>query len=99
MGNDQVNDKAGDQAEEELAKELQPEHLKVLYYALKPAKRKDILEEALGLANHTDNVRRYINALLEKGLLDQTIKYRPNSPLQQYVTTGKGREMLKYHRL
>ena len=51
------------------------------------------------MANHTDSVRRYINPLLEKGLLDQTIKDRPNSPLQQYITTEKGKKLLKYLQL
>ncbi|WP_181308769.1 RNA-binding domain-containing protein [Rufibacter sp. XAAS-G3-1] len=95
VGSDQVSDQVSDQAEEELAKSLQLEHLKVLHYTLKPAKRKEILVDGLGLANHTDNVRRYIDPLLEKGLLDRTIKDRPNSPLQQYITTDRGRELLK----
>ncbi|WP_276499873.1 RNA-binding domain-containing protein [Pontibacter litorisediminis] len=95
VGGDQVSDQVSDQVEEELARELEPEHMKILSYALKPAKRKDILEKGVGLANHTDNVRRYVNPLLEKGLLDQTIKDRPSSPLQQYITTEKGRELLK----
>ncbi|NEM99434.1 RNA-binding domain-containing protein [Pontibacter burrus] len=93
---DQANDQVNDQAEEELAKRLEPEHMKVLKYALKPAKRKDILEGVLGLANHTDNARRYIDPLLAEGLLDRTIKDRPSSPLQRYVITEKGRKLLKH---
>lgn len=69
----------------------------MLAYVTKPTKRKEILEQGLGMTNHTKNVRRYIDPLLKEGLLDRTIKDRPNSPLQQYVTTGKGREMLKFH--
>lgn len=96
LGNsDQASDQASDQMKE-LSARLSVEHLKVLAYATKPARRKEILEKGLDLTNHTKNVKRYINPLLEEGLLDRTIKDRPSSPLQQYVTTEEGRAVLHY---
>lgn len=80
----------------ELKDQLETEHLNVLAYASKPAKRKEILEEGLGISNHTKNAKRYIEPLLEMGLLDRTIKDRPSSPLQQYIITQKGCNLLRH---
>ncbi len=77
-----------------LAKKIGQEHIAVLNYSSQPKKRKDILIEGLKLANHTDNVRRYIEPLLELGLLERTIKDRPSSPLQRYFRTEKGSSLL-----
>ncbi|WP_081604598.1 ATP-binding protein [Nafulsella turpanensis] len=95
---DQAGDQAGDQADQMmgLADRLLDGHLKVLMYVSKPAGRKEILEEGLGFSSHTKNVKRYIDPLLEMGLMDRTIKDRPRSPLQQYVITQKGRDLLGY---
>ncbi|GAA4443436.1 hypothetical protein GCM10023188_44210 [Pontibacter saemangeumensis] len=88
---DQVSDQI-----KELSAQLREEHLQVLAYVTKPAKRKKILEQGLGLTNHTKNVKRYNDPLLEWDLLDRTVKDRPNSPLQLYVIREKGRQLLHY---
>lgn len=96
---DQAGDQVGDQAGQEvkeLKNLLDTFHLKVLAYASKPVKRKEILEEGLGITNHTKNVKRYIEPLLEMELLNRTIQDRPSSPLQQYVITNKGRDLLRH---
>ncbi|MBB6609681.1 hypothetical protein H7F15_01400 [Pontibacter sp. Tf4] len=72
------------------------EIVKILAYATRPVKRKDILEKELGLSNHTDNVRRYIEPLLEFKLLDRTVKDKLSSPAQQYYTTKLGLEILSH---
>lgn len=101
--NDQVNGQASDQASDqvndqikELIDKLDDEHFKVLAYVSKPVKRKEILEQGLGITNHTKNANRYIDPLLEMDLLERTIKDRLSSPLQKYITTKKGSDLLKY---
>lgn len=70
--------------------------MRVLNYALKLAKGKDILNACLGLTNHTKKVKHYIDPLLVWGLLDRTIKSRPNCHLQHYITAEKGWEQLRF---
>ncbi|MBC5995110.1 RNA-binding domain-containing protein [Pontibacter cellulosilyticus] len=81
---------------ESMVNEIGEELMKVLEFATKPVKRKEILEQGLGLANHTDNARRYFDPLLELGLLDRTIKDKLSSPQQQYYTTEKGKALMEY---
>lgn len=70
----------GDQAIDQVT-ELNRRKRKLLLYASKPAKRKDMLDKGLGISNHTKNARRYVDPLLEIDLLERTIKGSPNSPL------------------
>ena len=55
-----------------------------------PRSKADLLEAA-GLANAYLNYKRHIQPLLAGGLLQMTLPDKPNSRLQKYRLTGKGR--------
>jgi ATP-dependent DNA helicase RecG len=62
----------------------------VLEFCQQPRKRKEILEDCLGLSNQTKNFKTNIEPLIEGGLIAQTIKDRPQSQFQRYLITNKG---------
>lgn len=70
--------------------ELDDRAIQILAFCMTPKKRKEILEY-IGLKSHTDNVKRYIEPLLEQQLLSLTDPTSINSPNQQYITTEKGK--------
>jgi hypothetical protein len=74
-----------------LSKELSTDQLKVLSAAKSPKSNKEIQEVVLGLKAHTDNFKNHIEPLLEKGLIQRTIPYKPTSRFQKYFTMEKGR--------
>ena len=74
-----------------LSKELSTDQLKVLSAAKSPKSNKEIQEVVLGLKAHTDNFKNHIEPILEKGLIQRTIPYKPTSRFQKYFTTEKGR--------
>jgi len=53
------------------------------------------LMAVLGLETKTGAFKRSIKDLLERGLIEYTIPDKPNSRLQKYRLTGKGREVLQ----
>jgi Fic family protein/predicted transcriptional regulator len=55
---------------------------------------KSQLLEAAGLANAYLNYKRHIQPLVANGCLEMTIPEKPNSRLQQYRLTDKGRRMM-----
>ena len=55
--------------------------------------KQEILEIA-GLSNVYMNYKRHIVPLLERKLLEMTIPEKPNSRLQKYRLTDKGRDLL-----
>ncbi len=57
--------------------------------------RKELLM-SVGLANHTDNVKRHIEPLLAMGLLLLTDPDSPRSPRQSYTLTERGRRFSQY---
>ena len=77
------------------AVELTNEEREVLLFSLEVKKKKEILEDCLGISSQTKNYQKYIVPLLEKDFLQLTIKDKPNSRLQKYFTTNKGRIILK----
>lgn len=58
-----------------------------------PRSKADLLQAA-GLANAYLNYKRHIQPLLADGLLEMTLRDKPNSRLQKYRLTEKGRLLL-----
>lgn len=56
--------------------------------------RADLLA-SIGLDNQTKNAKRYIQPLIDAGLVALTIPSKPTSPKQRYVLTETGRQSLK----
>ncbi len=55
------------------------------------------LTQIVALFNFSDRTkfkRKYINPLIAEGLLTMTVSDEPNSRLQQYYTTEKGKSLL-----
>ncbi len=50
----------------------------------------------LGLKHRGSFQRNYLNPLLEQGMLERTIPSKPNSRLQRYRLTAKGRGVLTW---
>lgn len=68
---------------------------KVLDFARDASSRKDILIH-LSLVNNANNFENYIQPLVSMGWLTMTIPDKPTSPNQKYLTTLKGRLILKF---
>jgi ATP-dependent DNA helicase RecG len=66
---------------------LTPRMIKILQFCITPRKRKDIFEH-IGLKSHYDNYIRYIEPLVSNNLLILSEPESPNSPTQQYITSG-----------
>lgn len=73
------------------AQQLTELEYKIISFCQKPKKRKEILEECLEISNQTKNYNTNIEPLIKKQLIEFTIKDRPNSQLQKYITTKKGK--------
>lgn len=78
----------------EKAPTLDGNALKILLFCITPKKRSEILEE-MGLSNHTKNYNTHIAPLLDAGFLAYTVPDKLRSPVQKYITTVYGAEMLK----
>lgn len=76
------------------AQKLTELEYKIISFCEQPKKRKEILEECLEISNQTKNYNTNIEPLIKKGLIEFTIKDRPNSQLQKYVTTLKGKVVM-----
>jgi len=68
--------------------------IKVLEMGMKPNDRTLMLTN-LGVSNHRKNYENYMHPLIQKNWLTMTIPNKPTSPNQQYLTTLKGRLVLK----
>lgn len=55
------------------------------------------LQSALGLSDRKSFRERYLNPALTDGLIEMTIPGRPNSRLQKYRLTDKGRQAIAHH--
>jgi len=60
----------------------------VLRYCIFPRSSKEILEH-IGVISHQKNRERFINTLVDAGLLDRTQPDSPNAPNQRYVIKRK----------
>ncbi len=57
----------------------------------------DALLAAVGYLSRTRNFRRWLNRLLDEGLLEMTVPEKPRSPAQKYRITDKGRHRGRRH--
>jgi len=53
------------------------------------------LEKGLNLSNQTKNSRKYIEPLVERDWLQRSNSSSPKAPNQKYITTPKGKLLLK----
>jgi ATP-dependent DNA helicase RecG len=67
--------------------------LQLLILCLQPASMEELLN-AFSYSNRGSFRERYVLPMLVEGLLERTIKDKPSSKLQRYVTTEKGRFFL-----
>jgi len=77
-----------------IANSLSNEQKKILDYALIPKKRKEILEDCLGLSNQTKNFATHIQPLMDLGLINLTIPNKVTSQNQKYSTSKIGKGIL-----
>jgi ATP-dependent DNA helicase RecG len=82
VGSIVANDQGNDQATLMMSKLL-------IWLQSQPRTRSELLEY-LGLKNHSDNVKRYIEPMEINGLMVKTIPNKPKSPKQMYRLTEKG---------
>jgi Fic family protein len=62
------------------------------------AMRRETLQSILGLSDRKSFRRRYLAPALDDGLIEMTLPEKPNSRLQKYRLTEKGRQWLVQHR-
>ncbi|MGK5094678.1 hypothetical protein WDW89_22035 [Deltaproteobacteria bacterium TL4] len=55
------------------------------------------LQEIIGIKHRETFQRNYLNRLLEEGLIVRTIPDKPQSRMQKYIITAKGKELLEKH--
>ena len=59
------------------------------------AKSKQDLLTAMGLSNAYLNYKRHIVPMMEQGLIEMTIPEKPQSRMQKYIVTAKGKDLLE----
>ncbi len=67
---------------------------RILDFCQVPKKRKEILEDCLGISNQTKNFKTHIEPLIKQNLLQLSIKDKPQSQFQKYFITTKGKILL-----
>lgn len=68
--------------------------VRVLLDACRQESSREGLQKALGFANKMHFIKQYLRPALDAGLLERTIPTKPNSRLQKYRLTQKGRKAL-----
>ena len=56
---------------------------------------RETLQRALGLQDRKSFAKRYLKPALAQVMIEMTLPDRPNSRLQKYRLTGKGRQWLQ----
>ena len=69
-------------------KHLSDKQKEVLAFCVVPRSSREILEH-IGVIYHHKNILKFINSLVDSGLLESTIPDVPNSPQQRYVAKKK----------
>jgi len=78
----------------EEAKNLTSKEYSILRFCETAKKRKEILEDCLEISNQTKNFKTNIVPMLENDLIQLTIKDKPNSKFQRYITSRKGKVLV-----
>jgi len=65
--------------------------------AIRGEKTREGLQAALGLSDRKSFRECYLKPALAEGLIEMTIPDKPNSRLQKYRLTDKGRQLLMQH--
>ena len=55
---------------------------------------RESLQDALGLSDRKSFRQRYLKPALDEGLIEMTVPHKPNSRLQKYRLTDKGRQVV-----
>ncbi len=58
-------------------------------------KSRSELLNGIGFYNKTDNFNNHIKPLIDYGIIELTVPDKPNSRLQKYRLTEKGRKLIK----
>ena len=74
--------------------QLTEQEYRIISFCQQAKKRKEILEDCLGISNQTKNYKSNIEPLVNKGLVQFTIKDRPNSQFQRYIISPKGKVIM-----
>ena len=90
---EQVREQVTEQVREQVDHDLADEIKRLLLVITGDKKQSEIIN-ALGLKNKNNFRRRYLNPAVDAGLVEMTIPDKPNSRLQKYRLTDKGKEML-----
>ena len=90
---EQVTEQVREQVTEQVDHDLADEIKRLLLVITGDKKQSEIIN-ALGLKNKNNFRRRYLNPAVDAGLVEMTIPDKPNSRLQKYRLTDKGKEML-----
>lgn len=91
-----TNGQVGGQVGGQVDGQVEPWVLEVLFACQEPKKSKEI-QEITGIRHRETFQRKYLDKLLEMGLLNRTIEDKPKSRLQKYKLTENGREFLSVH--
>ncbi|MPR37433.1 ATP-binding protein [Salmonirosea aquatica] len=77
-----------------MARNLEPKSLKIITVLGNdvPMRRNEIME-GVELTNQTKNVKRYLDPLLNEGIVVPTVSDRPQSRLQKYILSDTGKKL------
>ena len=90
----QVSEQVGEQVGEQVSGRVGEQVIQILKYCFSPKSKQELLNH-IGLKPYYLNYKRHLYPLIEEGLIEMTIPDKPNSRLQKYRLTEKGRELLE----
>lgn len=90
----QVTNQVTNQVTDQVTIQVTPKLQKILEACIEEKKREE-LQDVIGLKNRGHFKREYLNPAVEAGLIAMTIPDKPNSSKQKYRITEKGKTFLK----
>lgn len=94
LSNEQVTTKKSEHVSEHVSEDVSEQVKSTLVFCQVPRSRSEILYQ-LGIGDHYNNYRRHLEPLLNTGLVERTIPENPRDRNQKYVTTPKGKQLIK----